>query len=102
MEAAMEIGCPTCRQPIPAEEVNVQLAIAKCPACNVLFNFAEQVGGRRAAVRKRVAVPMPKGIQVEEFGPDLVISWRWWRWPILFLVFFCIAWDGFLVFWYTM
>ena len=30
------------------------------------------------------------------------MSWRWWTWAHLFLVFFCIAWDGFLVFWYAM
>jgi hypothetical protein len=94
----MIVSCPTCRQRIPADDVNVQLAIAKCAACNVVFEFADQVGRDRAPIRDRGTVPMPKGIRVEELGSDLTISWRWWRWSALFLLFFCIIWDGFLVF----
>jgi hypothetical protein len=29
-------------------------------------------------------------------------SWRWFTPSVIFLVFFCIAWDSFLIFWYSM
>ena len=35
-------------------------------------------------------------------GQQLIIRLRWWQWTALFLIFFCIAWDSFLVFWYSM
>jgi hypothetical protein len=47
-------------------------------------------------------VTIPEDLQVEEFGRDLRISWRWFRWPIVMLVPFCIAWNSFLFGWYSM
>lgn len=43
---------------------------------------------------------MPRGVVVHEMGSRLRVTWRWFSPAILFLVFFCVFWDGFLVFWY--
>lgn len=51
--------------------------------------------------RERGEVPMPGGMRVEQTAHGMQILRRWFSPAILFLVFFCIAWDGFLVFWYT-
>jgi len=45
-------------------------------------------------------VPIPERFKVEHTANELVVSWRWWKAQFLFLLFFCIAWDGFLLFWY--
>jgi hypothetical protein len=49
-----------------------------------------------------VEVPIPERFGVARSGDELCVSWRWFK-PAqhLFLLFFVIAWDAFLVFWYT-
>ena len=39
-------------------------------------------------------MPMPPGITVEPAGRDLTIHRSWFTWAALFLVFFCLIWDG--------
>lgn len=41
-----------------------------------------------------------KALKVEETRQKRTMSFRWFQWTFVFLVFFCIAWDGFLLFWY--
>ncbi len=99
----MALHCRTCGELIPAEDVNIELAIAKCRSCNAVFGFADRLGDADAPTRRdRAAVPMPKAITVEEWGRDVTIVRRWFSPMHVFLIFFCIAWDGFLVFWYFM
>jgi hypothetical protein len=46
--------------------------------------------------------PRPKGVSLQKQGDRLELSWRWFSWKYLPLVFFCVAWDSFLCFWYSM
>ncbi len=96
--------CKTCGEGIRAEDVNIDLAIAKCGACNAVFGFADQLDGDEPTRgrRKRGAVPLPAGVKVDELGPGLTLVRRWFSPVLFFLLFFCIAWDAFLVFWYGM
>ena len=95
--------------------MNLQTALAKCSGCNGVFNFRDAVGsqqrlsGRPAARPGSLAGPSggglvarPNRIKVEEFGQALTLRWRWLRPVHFFLLFFCIAWDSFLIFWYSM
>lgn len=45
--------------------------------------------------------PQPKEVTLQKQGDRLEISWRWFSWKFLPLAFFCVAWDGFLCFWYS-
>src|SRR6185503_9809473 len=46
-------------------------------------------------------VPIPERYTVSRHGDELSISWRWFKpGQHLFLLFFVIAWDAFLVNWY--
>jgi len=86
--------------------MNLKAMVAKCRSCHALFSldgvFDDDGGGERSRRDRPVdkQVPMPKAIQVEETHEGLRIVRRWFSPVFLFLVFFCIAWDGFLVFWY--
>lgn len=93
--------CPRCGAEIQADDVNLDNLVAKCRQCNEVFGFAAQVEKRPAQVEtvQPQRVPRPPGIAVEEDERRLVR--RWFSWGILFLVFFCVFWDGFLVVWYT-
>jgi hypothetical protein len=95
----MQLHCKTCGKPIPAQDVNVKLAIAKCQACHAVFNFADDLG---APAEPRPVVPLPKGFTLDAWGPELTITRRWYAHGVWLLLFFCIFWDGFLVLWYSM
>ena len=98
----MAIYCVSCDRDIPAENVNLNTGLAKCSACNAVFGIMDQVeGGTVAQAHRRDPVELPKRFQVDDFGGELKIQYRWFT-PIAFaLVFFCLFWDGFLVVWYV-
>jgi len=92
----MQAICPKCSQAVPSEDINIQAMTALCRRCNEIFPVPV------AAVEAPIlGIPAPFQV-VEDTSRSLHVSWRWWRWQYLFLVFFCIAWDGFLFFWYSM
>lgn len=103
----MQVHCTHCGVQILADDLNIDTGIAKCRACNRVFSFLEALREHSAAERPRLAradrpvVPQPRGIAIDDLGGRLRLARRWFRWPLLFLVFFCAAWDSFLVFWYS-
>ncbi|MCI0360068.1 MAG: hypothetical protein L0211_16445 [Planctomycetaceae bacterium] len=97
--SSLQLDCKACGKPIPAADVNIDKAIAKCGACNAVFGILDVVGGAGEA---RPPVPTPKCFQIESWGSELTLTRRWYThglWPLLA---FCIFWDGFLVVWYSM
>ena len=95
----MQLSCKTCGKAIPAQDVNIDKAIAKCQACHAVFSFLDQVSG--SAERPKPVVEIPKRFKLENWGPELTITRRWYTHAVWFLLVFCIFWDGFLVVWYT-
>src|SRR5262245_56419077 len=95
----MQLVCPSCGKSIPAQDVSIELAIAKCGGCNDVFNISDQIAV--GTVAASYPVGMPKRFAVENWGPELVITRRWFTHAVWFLIFFCTFWDGFLVVWYT-
>lgn len=118
----MQIHCPKCGQSVPAEDVNLDRMLAKCPACNEVFSFGGDGASERLPTAPRRAeknVPRPADITVvdtrrnevvapaayrapaETGDPDaLVLRRRWFAWPSVFLIVFAVGWDSFLIFWY--
>lgn len=95
----MQLNCKSCGKAIPAQDVNIDKAIAKCQACHAVFSFLDHVGG--GIVGPRPQVEMPKRFRVENWGPELSITRPWYTHVVWFLLVFCIFWDGFLVMWYS-
>lgn len=48
----------------------------------------------------RPLAPRARGIQVESTAEGVTIKRRWYHPRYIFLAFFCLIWDGFLLFWY--
>lgn len=46
--------------------------------------------------------PRPESFTVEQGAMGLQITYRWFSAQYIFLAFFSLIWDSFLVFWYTM
>ncbi len=77
--------------------------IIKCSYCKALATLpGTGVAAASGAFRPRAEAPMPPGITMENRGGGIVITRRWFSAVVYFLIPFCIAWDAFLVFWYSM
>ncbi len=94
------LHCPVCGSVIPGQEVHLALSVARCVSCSAVFDLA----GRTPSPQRpppRTQVPLPPLFQVEDQGhAGLRLSWKWFKPQALFLAFFCLFWDGFLVVWY--
>jgi hypothetical protein len=78
--------------------MNIGLGIARCVACNSVFNLLDELG---SAATPREVVKLPKRFRVEQWGSELVITQRWYNHGVWALLAFCVFWDGFLVAWYS-
>jgi len=89
----MQIECQSCGAEVPADNINLEKLVAKCEQCNAVFGF--DVAGGQVARRDRPNIGMPKGLTVENFGSELIIT-RSWRHPVLivFMVIFTLFWNG--------
>lgn len=56
----------------------------------------------RSALKERGEAPLPPSIKVAKSSRGLEIRRRWFQPIHLFLAFFCIVWNAFLVSWYSM
>jgi hypothetical protein len=45
-------------------------------------------------------VPIPERFRVERNANELTVRWRWFKGAHIAMLFFVIAWDAFLLFWY--
>ena len=99
----MQIKCAKCGSLLRAEDVNLDALLGKCRACNEVFSIADQAPFTPLMARKlKTDVAMPSKFRVEGDVSGLTISYRWFTPAAFFLLFFCIGWDSFLVFWYAM
>ncbi len=96
----MQIRCKSCDREIPASDVNIGRAIAKCTGCDAVFSFAGRFDERPAIERGEVV--LPRSMDLDGGRDELRITRRWFGPHVIFLAFFCLFWDGFLVFWYAM
>lgn len=103
----MQMFCEVCGSALRAEDVRLDLAVAKCGACNAVYDLSGRKGRAVApppAELKPVIRPkaaLPPRFQVEEERSATRITWRWFN-PVIhiFMAFFCVLWDGFLIVWY--
>jgi hypothetical protein len=106
----MLLTCRACGGPIKKENIDVKMAVAKCPWCSALFGVADEIktiddvppAEAAAAPVERPKVPLPDGVITEEGPGQLRLTRRWWSPTLIFLAFFCVVWDSFLIFWYFM
>ncbi|HEU4558825.1 MAG TPA: hypothetical protein VFS20_13285 [Longimicrobium sp.] len=97
----MKIPCPECRVPVAADDVNLSTGLAKCRTCNSVFRF-DNHPELAAPARRRAPVLKPEHVEVYEGYGDITIRYRWFGPKYIFFAVFCLIWNGFLLFWYTM
>lgn len=102
----MEVLCPSRNTRIPGEDMNLAHMVAKCNRCGILIDQGRYSRTDASDTKPRAApegprIPRPSSIRVYDAGDELVIVRRWFTPAFIFLAFFCIAWDSFLVFWFS-
>lgn len=104
MSAPVAFKCPNCASPLKADDWDTATGIIKCSYCRALSTVPAAVspdGSSSSSRLSRPPVPLPPGLRVEEGTLGLSIQRRWFSWVVVFLLPFCVAWDGFLFFWYS-
>ena len=105
MASPITLKCPGCNAPLAAPDGRSEFF---CQYCGGLVRVPqpaqpETYGSGATSERKTKPVPgIPEALTVDRRGGELRISWRWFKAAGLFLVPFCIAWNGFLVGWYSL
>jgi hypothetical protein len=97
-----QITCERCHSAIDAEDVNIAIGVARCRSCGGVFDLGHRTAAASGAPTPapRASVPLPSKFAVDAHGGEVLIRWRWFGPQYLFMLFFCVAWDGFLVAWY--
>lgn len=100
-----ELHCQSCGAPLDPDQVVERLAMARCSHCGAVFALETLRPATAAAGpsrKNRPKVPLPPGMQMQDFGSSLEITRRWFHPALFFAVFFCIVWNGFMIVWHTM
>ncbi|MCA9055222.1 MAG: hypothetical protein KDA75_15385 [Planctomycetaceae bacterium] len=99
------LKCPACNAPLeaPADRPRFFCRFCGTPVELSDLQIDSPDGSHQApSASPKPVVPIPDHLQVETFGDELTIRWRWFSWIVLFLIPFAIAWNAFLIGWYAM
>ena len=105
----MKVDCPHCHATVPAEHLDLPTRTAACPRCDHLSHFDFPSGekstpaalGAPASQPKPLPANPPGGIRLDQTVRGVRLVRRWFSPSLIFLAFFCVMWDGFLIFWYS-
>lgn len=100
MADMIQLQCPACAAPLDTPEGREQFYCRFC-GTSVVMPAAETVTKDRGDDTPRGPVVIPEKLVVHDYGNELTISWRWFTPAGLVLLPFCIAWNAFLIGWYT-
>jgi hypothetical protein len=102
MITPVALRCPSCASPLQEAGLDLARGLAKCAHCGALMTLESPTAlPAPAGARARARVPLPPRVMVLPTGDGVSIRLRWYKPQVLFLLCFCIFWDGFLVFWYA-
>jgi hypothetical protein len=106
------MSCAACGAPLTAKNLDRRLGIATCGQCGAMYDLSkgdrpkidepEDLFALAEAPRDRaLPVPQPPELDVTRNLEGFEASWRWFGAQHVFLLFFAILWNGFLVVWYS-
>ncbi|MCA9583046.1 MAG: hypothetical protein KC416_14700, partial [Myxococcales bacterium] len=110
------LACPSCEKPFSADQVNLDLRVAKCLDCNRVFPL--ETGAKLARPTfvdvREISLPTGFDLEVDEqstgdwnyrsqetVARTLRLTRRWRSWALLPTFGFAVLWNGFLVVWYV-
>jgi hypothetical protein len=100
MNGLTALNCPSCRSAVTEKDLDLARGFAKCSHCGALALLPSAIRPARPFV-ERPEVALPARVSVRELADGVELRVRWFQPAAWFLLFFVVAWDGFLVFWYS-
>lgn len=100
MSTPVALQCPSCSSPIPAEALDQEQGHVKCGYCGALM-LLPRSASRPQGFRERAPLELPPGMALTRTPYGVEITRRWFSPVVLFLIPFCLVWDGFLFVWYA-
>ena len=85
--------------------IDFDTGIATCAHCQAVMSFAEDLKLSKAKALPasvKAKAGRPENLEIEDTPLRLRLSRRWYHPGLFFLLFFCIAWNSFLIGWYAM
>lgn len=103
----MRVTCQICQAEVEPSNIDLTRNISQCDRCGEIFNCADQLDaivsfGSSAPVPGRPEVSLPQNFKVAHGNGGLLITIKWMSPAMFALLFFCIIWDGFMIFWYIL
>jgi hypothetical protein len=99
MNDLITLTCPSCGGRI---KVSANPTHYKCEFCKNEHVVVPDSKLAAAQKQKRPEIAMPGGMFVDYGAQSLHIERRWFSMKYVPMAFFCVAWDAFLIFWYSM
>ena len=97
----MNLKCDSCAAPLEEKQIDEERALARCAFCGAVMDLSRRAGpgpgGRTFRDLERPEVPLPEKFRLEKDGGGIRISWRWFTPAAVFLAFFAVVWNGFLI-----
>jgi hypothetical protein len=94
------LQCPACAAPFSPDDLRDVQSVLVCRHCGGMFDPQRLLGQPR--LTRAARRPMPSHLEVERRGDTLTVSWAWWSPLYILLGVFALAWDAFLVVWYSL
>src|SRR5690606_6273323 len=94
------LQCPSCSSPLREDSFDAETGRVKCAYCGALM-LMPAGASRPAAFRERPPVPLPRRMELRATPHGIEITRQWFSHAVLFLIPFCLFWDGFLLVWYA-
>ncbi|MBM3977776.1 MAG: hypothetical protein FJ299_12405 [Planctomycetes bacterium] len=104
MSAPTLLRCPSCGSNLDEKSLDLARGIAKCGHCSALMTLPGQPGSgaeRASGSRARPEFQLPANVRAVKGERGLELHRRWYNHSVLFLIPFCLVWNGFIVFWYA-
>ena len=109
------LRCESCGAALSDEAINLELMVASCNSCGAVFEFSSEPAAKTMPEFQSVALldpiePKPKeakarvarptALELDERDGAIELTHRWFGFQFLFLVCFCLFWDGFMLMWF--
>ena len=89
----LKLSCPNCQAEIRAADINMANTLAKCDACNTVFDFSPIL---KRPKHKKEEILLPPGIEAyaTNYELDIELNWRKSSQALGFFLFFTLFWNG--------
>jgi DNA-directed RNA polymerase subunit RPC12/RpoP len=97
MDDFLTLSCPSCGAKV---SVSDDVGRYRCDYCGNEHIMKNPEPSPAVPLAIRPVVAVPSSVRIEKDGQSARIVQRWFSLKYIPMALFCVAWDGFLIFWY--